>query len=124
MAKVWLVLAAASGFLSVALGAFGAHSLKTLVDEYGKSIYEKAVIYQMFHTIALFAVGLLQLYFRNTSFSIAGACFLTGILLFSGSLYVLAITGIKWIGAITPIGGVSFLLGWFFLGLKIIKAHL
>ena len=124
MAKVWLVLAAASGFLSVALGAFGAHSLKTLVDEYGKSIYEKAVIYQMFHTIALFAVGLLQLYFRNTSFSIAGACFLTGILLFSGSLYVLAITGIKWIGAITPIGGVSFLLGWVFFGLKIIKAHL
>ena len=124
MAKVWLVLAAASGFLSVALGAFGAHSLKTFLDEYGKSIYEKAVIYQMFHTIALFAVGLLQLYFRNTSFSIAGACFLTGILLFSGSLYVLAITGIKWIGAITPIGGVSFLLGWVFFGLKIIKAHL
>ncbi|HSB05402.1 MAG TPA: DUF423 domain-containing protein, partial [Thermodesulfobacteriota bacterium] len=118
-----LFLAAASGFLSVTLGAFGAHSLKIFLDEYGKSIYEKAVLYQMFHTMALFAVGSLQLYFRNTSFSIAGACFLTGIVLFSGSLYVLALTGIKWIGAVTPIGGISFLLGWFFLGLKIIKAH-
>ena len=89
MAKVWLVLATASGFLTVALGAFGAHSLKTFLDEYGKSIYEKAVLYQMFHTMALFAVGLLQLYFKNTSFSIAGGCFLTGIVLFSGSLYVI-----------------------------------
>ena len=124
MAKVWLVLATASGFLIVALGAFGAHSLKSFLHEYGKSIYEKAVLYQMFHTMALFAVGLLQVYFKNTSFSIAGACFVTGIFLFSGSLYVLAITGIKWIGAITPIGGIAFLLGWVLLGLKIIKARL
>jgi len=60
MAKLWLVSAAIFGFLSVALGAFGAHSLKNILDEYGKAIYEKAVIYQMFHAMALFAVGLLQ----------------------------------------------------------------
>ena len=124
MAKVWLVLATASGFLTVALGAFGAHSLKTFLDEYGKSIYEKAVLYQMFHTMALLAVGLLQLYFKNISFSIAGGCFLTGIVFFSGSLYVMAITGMKWLGTVTPIGGIAFLLGWVLLGLKIINARL
>ena len=75
MARVWLVLAAVLGFLSVALGAFGAHSLKNLLDEYGKSIWEKAVLYQMFHTLALLAVGLSQLFIRNASFSIAGYSF-------------------------------------------------
>ena len=124
MAKVWLVLAAASGFLSVALGALGAHSLKNLLDEYAKSIYEKAVTYQMFHTVGLFAVGLLQMFVKDTSFSFAGWSFTMGIFLFSGSLYLLALTGIKWLGAITPIGGIAFLLGWAFLGYKIIQAKL
>jgi len=93
MVKVWLVSATIFGFLSVALGAFGAHSLKHLLDEYGKAIYEKAVIYQMFHAIALFAVGLLQHLLKNTSFSLAGWGLFVGIVLFSGSLYLLAITG-------------------------------
>ena len=123
MARVWLVLAAVLGFLSVALGAFGAHSLKNLLDEYGKSIWEKAVLYQMFHTTALFAVGLCQLFFRNVSFSIAGLFFLAGILLFSGSLYLLAVTGIRWLGAVTPFGGVAFLLGWIWLGIQITKTR-
>jgi len=96
----------------VALRAFGAHSLKNVLNEYGKSIYEKAVLYQMFHSMALLAVGILQHLFKGISFSPAGFGFLIGILLFSGSLYVLAITGIKWLGAITPIGGIAFLLGW------------
>ncbi len=122
MAKVWLVLATALGFLSVALGALGAHSLKNLLDEYGKSIYEKAVTYQMFHTMGLFAVGLLQLFVKDASLSIAGWSFLTGIFLFSGSLYLLALTGIKWLGAITPIGGIAFLVGWALLGFRIIQA--
>jgi uncharacterized membrane protein YgdD (TMEM256/DUF423 family) len=123
MVKVWLVLAAVLGFLSVALGAFGAHSLKNLLDEYGKSIWEKAVLYQMFHTMALFAVGLCQLFFRNVSFSMAGLFFGAGILLFSGSLYLLAITGIKWLGAVTPFGGIAFLLGWVWLGIQITKTR-
>jgi len=123
MVRVWLVLAAVLGFLSVALGAFGAHSLKNLLDEYGKSIWEKAVLYQMFHTMALFAVGLCQLFFRNVSFSMAGMFFGVGILLFSGSLYLLAITGIKWLGAVTPFGGIAFLLGWVWLGIQITKTR-
>jgi len=115
MVKIWFLLAALFGFLSVALGAFGAHSLKNILDEYGKSVYEKAVLYQMFHSMALFAVGVLQHLFKGISFSPAGFGFLIGILLFSGSLYVLAITGIKWLGAITPIGGIAFLFGWAWL---------
>ena len=115
MVKIWLFLAAFFGFLSVALGAFGAHSLKNILDEYGKSVYEKAVLYQMFHSMALFAVGVLQHLFKGIHFSPVGFGFLAGILLFSGSLYVLAITGLKWLGAITPIGGLSFLFGWAWL---------
>jgi uncharacterized membrane protein YgdD (TMEM256/DUF423 family) len=115
MVKNWLFSAALFGFLSVALGAFGAHSLKNILDEYGKSVYEKAVLYQMFHSMALFAVGVLQHLFKGISFSPAGFGFLIGILLFSGSLYVLAITGIRWLGAITPIGGIAFLFGWAWL---------
>jgi uncharacterized membrane protein YgdD (TMEM256/DUF423 family) len=112
MAKIWLLSAALFGFLSVALGAFGAHSLKNVLDGYGKSVYEKAVLYQMFHSMALLAVGVLQHLFKEISFSPAGFGFLVGIVLFSGSLYALAITGTKWLGAITPIGGLAFLFGW------------
>jgi len=124
MAKVWLVSASIFGFLSVALGAFGAHSLKNILDEYGKAIYEKAVIYQMFHAMALFAVGLLQHLVKDSSFSLAGWGFFVGILLFSGSLYLLAITGMKWLGAITPIGGVAFLFGWIWFSISIIKTRI
>jgi uncharacterized membrane protein YgdD (TMEM256/DUF423 family) len=119
--KFWLISAAVSGFLSVAFGAIGAHSLKSLLDDYGKSIYEKAVLYQMFHTIALFVVGVLQHLVKNASFTIAGWGFFVGIILFSGSLYLLATTGIKWLGAVTPIGGIAFLFGWFWLILAIMK---
>lgn len=124
MVKFWLIAAATSGFLSVALGALGAHALRNMLDEYGKSIYEKAALYQMFHTISLLAVGILQHLVKETSFSIAGWGFLIGIFLFSGSLYLLATTGIKWLGAITPFGGVAFLLGWFWLVLTIVKGRL
>ena len=123
MVKFWFLSAGIFGFLSVALGAFGAHSLKNVLDDYGRSIYEKAVLYQMFHTTALFVVGVIQHFDRETSFSMAGWGFLIGIILFSGSLYLLAITGIKWLGAITPFGGVAFLFGWFWLVWAIIKGR-
>jgi len=123
MSKFWLVAAGVSGLLSVTLGAFGVHSLKHLLDEYGRSIYEKAVIYQMFHTVGLFVVGLLQLHSERKSLSMAGWGFFTGILLFSGSLYLLAITGMKWLGAITPIGGIAFLFGWAWLVFAILKIN-
>lgn len=122
MVKFWLISSGIFGFLSVALGAFGAHSLKNILDEYGKSIYEKAVLYQMFHTAALLAVGGMQHLHKQISFSFAGLGFFVGIVLFSGSLYLLAITGMKWLGAITPIGGIAFLFGWFCLIVSLIKA--
>ena len=78
MVKFWLISAAISGFLSVALGAFGAHSLKNILDEYGRSIYEKAVLYQMFHTIALFAVGGLQHFIKRLPFLSQVGDFLSG----------------------------------------------
>jgi len=115
MARFWLLSAGIFGFLSVALGAFGAHSLKNTLDDYGRSIYEKAVLYQMFHTVALLAVGVMQHFNKEASFSGAGWGFVVGIFLFSGSLYVMAVTGTKWLGALTPVGGVAFLFGWFWL---------
>ena len=123
MLKFWLISGAISGFLSVGLGAFGAHSLKNILDEYGKSIYEKAVLYQMFHTVALFLVGILYHLFKETRFFLAGWGFLIGIVLFSGSLYVLAITNMKWLGVITPFGGVAFLFRWFWLIWTLGKGH-
>ena len=123
MIKFWFMSTAIFGFLSVALGAFGAHSLRNVLDDYGKSIYEKAVLYQMFHTMALFAVGMMQHLNKEISFSLAGWGFFAGIILFSGSLYLLATTGMKWLGAITPIGGVAFPFGWFWLVVSIIKAR-
>lgn len=112
MFKLWLVSGAVFGLLSVALGAFGAHALKNTLDDYGRSIYEKAVHYQMFHTIALLAVGILQSHFKDINFNPAGFGFFVGILLFSGSLYILSLTGIRAFGMITPIGGISLIIGW------------
>jgi uncharacterized membrane protein YgdD (TMEM256/DUF423 family) len=101
-------LAAASGFLAVALGAFGAHSLKPLLIEHQTvEVWEKAVLYHMFHTLAL-----LVLAYRPAIPKGAVVSFILGICLFSGSLYLLAATNMRWLGAITPLGGVGFLIGW------------
>lgn len=112
MANLWLSAAAVSGFLSVAIGAFGAHGLKELLDAYGSDIFETAVQYQMFHTIGLLVVGVLQASSPKPGFRLSGWCFIIGIVLFSGSLYLLAVSGIKWLGAVTPVGGTAFLVGW------------
>lgn len=101
--------------LAVALGAFGAHALKEILDDYGQGIWETAVQYQMFHATGLLVIGLLmstKLLGNIKQLNIAGIFFNLGIVFFSGSLYVLAISGIKVLGAITPIGGVLFLAGW------------
>jgi uncharacterized membrane protein YgdD (TMEM256/DUF423 family) len=115
MLNFWLTSACISGFFVVTLGAFGSHGLKNLMDEYSKSIYEKAVLYHMFHTVALFLVGIFCRVVKEQSFFPAGWGFMIGIILFSGSLYLLAITGAKWLGLVTPIGGLAFLFGWFWL---------
>ena len=115
----FLVIGAISGCLVVILGAFGAHGLKDILDEYGKSIYEKAVLYHMFHTMAILILGLIEKIQPELQLSLAGWAFIFGIILFSGSLYVLAVTGIKSLGMITPIGGVFFIIGWVSLFLKV-----
>ena len=109
-----LRLAAISGLLTVALGAFGAHGLKALlVANETLAVWEKAALYQMFHTLALLGLAL-----RPTVNTGAALGFVLGIVLFSGSLYVLAVTNIRWLGAVTPLGGVAFLVGWLLILLR------
>ena len=121
MGRMWLIAAAILGFAAVALGAFGAHGLKQVLVGYSREIYEKAVLYQMFHTLALLAVGILEYQHPHLSLTPAGWAFVTGVVLFSGSLYALALTGLKWLGAITPLGGLAFLLGWIWLAYVLLK---
>ena len=115
----YLMIGAISGCLVVVMGAFGAHTLKDILDDYGKSIYNKAVLYHMFHSIALLILGLINKIQPEIQLFIVGWSFLFGIILFSGSLYILAITGIKPLGMITPIGGILFIIGWVLLVLKV-----
>lgn len=101
-------IAAVAGFLAVALGAFGAHGLKDLLGANGTTaIWEKAVFYHFIHAVMLFVLA-----GRKPFRAVAWWGFLAGIVIFSGSLYLLAATNARWLGAITPVGGVSFLVGW------------
>ena len=120
--KILLLIGAINGFLAVALGAFGAHGLEGRLSEKMLATWEKAVQYQMFHAIGLFIVAFLADKFSQVSLiTTAGWSLLVGIILFSGSLYVLSVTGIKILGAITPLGGVAFLLGWVLLMVAAVK---
>jgi len=117
MARRFLVLAALSGLLLVMLGAFGAHALETRLPADHLVWWQKAVTYQGLHTLALLAVGLLALPHPSRALNVAGWLFLAGILLFSGSLYALALTGVRGLGAVTPFGGTAFIAGWLSLAL-------
>lgn len=122
--KRFIVTGALHGLLAVAFGAFGAHALKEILDEYSQGIWETAVQYQMFHATGLLIIGLLmssKLLGEVKQLNLAGIFFNFGIVFFSGSLYVLAISGIKVLGAITPIGGVLFLAGWLLIILTALK---
>ena len=112
MRKTWLVVGAASGFISVAAGAFGAHALRTQLPQDLMEIFETAVRYQMYHVPALLAVGVIALRTPSRAADVAGMAFTVGTVLFSGSLYALALTGQRWLGAVTPFGGLSLLVGW------------
>jgi uncharacterized membrane protein YgdD (TMEM256/DUF423 family) len=112
MVKFWFVAAAVLGLSEVVLAAFGAHQLKNVLDEYGHTIYNKALLYQMFHTSAILTVGILQHLFKKKSFAVAGWGFFIGIVLYSGGLYVLALTGMRGFALIVPFGGASFIIGW------------
>jgi uncharacterized membrane protein YgdD (TMEM256/DUF423 family) len=113
MARWYISIAACSGLLAVALGAFGAHALKGRLDEYALSVYQTAVQYHFYHSLALLGVGLFCLWQPQSRLLFAsGAAFVIGVLVFSGSLYLLSFTGIRWLGAITPLGGLAFMVGW------------
>ena len=114
----FIAIGAISGFLVVILGAFGAHGLKDVLDDHGKLIYDKAVLYHMFHASAILILGIIQKILPEIQLQFVGWAFLLGILVFSGSLYILSITGIKWFGMITPIGGLLFIVGWLLLFIK------
>ncbi len=114
LGQIFMAAAAILAGLSVAAGAFAAHALKEKLTENALTIFEKGAKYQMYHALALLLVALLILNNSTapTYLNIAGFAFIVGIVIFSGSLYVLSLSGIKWLGAITPIGGAAFLIGW------------
>lgn len=120
------MLGAAMGFVSVAAGAFGAHGLRARVDADMLAVWEVAARYQMYHALAMILLGILMGRQDTSSaphkaLPLAGWFFLAGILIFSGSLYVMTLTGLKWLGAITPIGGISLLTGWVCLAIGVRK---
>ncbi len=129
MHKGFLKTAAVIGLLSVALGAFAAHSLKGMVSERSLMTFETAVRYQFYHVLALLATGILFKEFKGKFLLWAGRFFIFGIILFSGSLYILAIVqaavqpGYNWIGAITPFGGLCFIIGWILMFLSFFKKN-
>ncbi len=119
----WSAIAAILLGLGVGLGAFGAHGLKTRLDAYSMGIWEKAVLYHFFHALGLLIVSILprvQAVSQSTTDTICGLLVI-GIILFSGSLYALALTGAPTLGAITPVGGVAFLAAWFLLAWRLIR---
>ena len=121
-AKGVLITAGILGAISVGIGAFGAHGLKDLLATNGRAdTFETAVKYQFYHTLALFLLGLLMVNHNVPQFTYAAYSFLAGTVVFSGSLYILCLTNVGWLGAITPLGGVGFILGWIFLVLGVSK---
>ncbi|MAD01978.1 MULTISPECIES: DUF423 domain-containing protein [Pseudomonas] len=120
MAKWLLMLASLSGFTGVALGAFAAHGLRGKLPENLLNAFQTGVSYQLWHTMALIGVALLLLRSpESTLLKVTGVLFAVGILLFSGSLYVLALSGLGKLGMITPLGGVLWLIAWLCLGLAV-----
>jgi uncharacterized membrane protein YgdD (TMEM256/DUF423 family) len=124
VARIFLVLCAINGFLTVGLGAFGAHALKGRISSELIEIFQTGVAYQGLHTVGLALVGLLLLKFPvNRWLTGSGILLVAGIALFSGSLYMLALTGYRGLGMVTPFGGISFLAGWLALVMAILKEH-
>ncbi|WP_421382198.1 DUF423 domain-containing protein [Bacillus salacetis] len=114
--KTFIIIGAINAFLSVALGAFGAHALEGKISQKYIDTWNTGVLYQMFHSIGILIIGVLAGNIAASSLlNWSGWLMLIGIILFSGSLYVLSLTGIKVLGAITPLGGVSFLIAWVLL---------
>jgi uncharacterized membrane protein YgdD (TMEM256/DUF423 family) len=122
MDRLFFVLGAGSAFVAVAAGAFGAHGLRARLSPELLAVFETAARYQMYHALALLAVAWAVTRWPGALTQWAGWLFLAGTVLFSGSLYLLALTGVRWLGAITPLGGVAFLAGWLCLLLAAARA--
>jgi len=114
MVRVFLAIAAVLGGTAVAAGAFGSHALKTRLSDRALEIFDLGTRYQMYHALALLLVALLllQTAAAQSLLTAAGIAFITGVVIFSGSLYALSLTGVKWLGAVTPLGGVALMAGW------------
>lgn len=106
-------------FAGVALGAFGAHALRSRLSDHYIEVYKTAVLYHLIHGLALFAVAWVSQVTANSKADVSGVFLFSGVILFSGSLYALCLTGQKWLGMITPLGGLCFLIGWAVLFLAI-----
>lgn len=115
MSRQFVWLGAVFAALGVAAGAFGAHSLKSIIPANMLAVFETAVRYQMYHALALLIVGGMFKHLPEQNIRVSGWCFVAGIVLFSGSLYIIALTGTRWVGSITPLGGAAFLAGWIVL---------
>lgn len=124
IAKLWLTLGSVGMLLAIAMGAFGAHALKKTLTPDLMAIYETAVHYHVYHALGLIAIGLLALHLPATALlRWAGVLMAAGLVLFSGSLYALSLSGIRWLGAITPIGGTAFLAAWSLLAIAVMRAE-
>lgn len=112
MSRTWIVVGAVLAFLGVAAGAFGAHALEGRVPGDLVRAFETGARYHLVHALALTFVGLASARWTDPLWTAAGWLFVVGVVVFSGSLYALALTGVRWLGAVTPLGGVAFLAGW------------
>lgn len=122
MSKYFIFLGSLNAFLAVGLGAFGAHALKSRLSADMLDVYQTGVQYHIFHALGLILIGIISHWLsQSTLINWSGGFILAGIVIFSGSLYVLSITGIRTFGAITPIGGIAFLAGWILLAYASLK---
>jgi len=118
---LWTRMGALFMFIAVGLGAFGAHALKNKISSDMLAVFETGVRYQFYHALGLLAVGWLAKTHPNSLVPAAGWSFTVGIIIFSGSLYILSLSGVRWLGAVTPLGGLAFLAGWILVFLSTFK---
>jgi len=122
MQKQFIIIGGILAGLGVIFGAFGAHALKDILINYNRTdTFDTAVKYHFYHAFGLLIIGILSNQFPDKNFNAAGYLILTGVIIFSGSLYILCLTNMKWLGAITPIGGLLMIMGWSFVVWKMVQ---
>ena len=124
MARWWLLIGSIAGFLGVAGGAFGAHALKSRVSEQMLANFDTGTRYLLAHAVALLVVGMLAGRPGTNGLTVVGSAFTVGMIIFTGSLWIMALTGHKWLGAITPIGGTALIVGWIALAVAAARGQL